>query len=109
MGFIFDFFGEWCIFAEKCVGMKYNIYVETNEDGWLTGQCEQLPQAISQGENLDDLMDNMKDAIELVLEYQREKFLEKYRTAKEYSVKNLTIKHETIRGVKASQRKRVFA
>ena len=53
--------------------MRYNIFIETNEDGWLTGQCEQLPQAISQGENLDDLMENMKDAIELVLEYQREK------------------------------------
>ena len=53
--------------------MKYNIYIETNEDGWLTGQCEQLPQAISQGENLEDLMENMKDAIGLVLEYQREK------------------------------------
>ncbi|MCL2073779.1 MAG: type II toxin-antitoxin system HicB family antitoxin [Marinilabiliaceae bacterium] len=58
--------------------MKYNIYIEKNEDGWLTGQCEQLPQAISQGENIEDLMENMKDAIELVLEYQREKFLEKY-------------------------------
>jgi len=89
--------------------MKYNIYIETNEDGWLTGQCEQLPQAISQGENLDDLMENMKDAIELVLEYQREKFLEKYKTTKEYSVKKLTIRNETIRGTKSSQRKRVLA
>ena len=52
--------------------MKYTIYIETNEDGWLTGQCEQLPQAISQGENLTDLMENMKDVIELVLEYQKE-------------------------------------
>jgi predicted RNase H-like HicB family nuclease len=89
--------------------MKYNIYIETNEDGWLTGQCEQLPQAISQGKNLDDLMENMKDAIELVLEYQREKFLEKYKTTKEYRVKNLIIRHETTRVNKASQRKRVYA
>ena len=89
--------------------MKYTIYIETNEDGWLTGQCEQLPQAISQGENLDDLMDNMKDAIELVLAYQREKFLEKYKTVKYYSVKDLTIIHETTRSIKVSQRKRVFA
>jgi len=89
--------------------MKYNIYIEKNEDGWLTGQCEQLPQAISQGENIEDLMENMKDAIELVLEYQREKFLEKYKTTKEYSVKNLTIRHETKRSIKASQRKRVYA
>jgi len=89
--------------------MNYNIYIETNEDGWLTGQCEQLPQAISQGENLDDLMENMKDAIELVLEYQREKFLEKYKAVKNYSIKNLTIKHETKHSIKTSQRKPVFA
>ena len=89
--------------------MKYTIYIETNEDGWLTGQCEQLPQAISQGENLDDLMENMKDAIELVLTYQREKFLEKYKTVKDYRIKNLTIRHETTSSIKASQRKRVFA
>jgi predicted RNase H-like HicB family nuclease len=89
--------------------MKYDIYIETNEDGWLTGQCAQLPQAISQGENLDDLMNNMKDVIELVLEYQREKFLEKYKTVKEYSVKKITVSHETKRSIKASQRKRVFA
>ena len=48
--------------------MDYTIYIETNKDGWLTGQCEQLPQAISQGENFEDLMENMKDAIELVLD-----------------------------------------
>ena len=51
--------------------MKYTIYIETNDDGWLTGQCEQFPQAISQGEDLDDLMENMKDAIELVLAYSQ--------------------------------------
>ena len=55
--------------------MEYTIYIEANEDGWLTGQCEQFPQAISQGENLDDLMENMTDAIELVLAYQKENIL----------------------------------
>jgi len=89
--------------------MKYTIYIETNEDGWLTGQCEQLPQAISQGENLADLMENMKDAIELVLEYQKEKMKEKYKTVKEYTVKNLIIKNETTNSIKASQRKQMFA
>ena len=47
--------------------MEYTIVVKENKDGWLSGQCEQLPEAISQGENMDDLMNNMKDAIELVL------------------------------------------
>ena len=51
--------------------MNYTISITENKDGWLTGQCEQLPQAISQGKDLDDLMENMKDAIETVLEYQK--------------------------------------
>ena len=46
--------------------MEYTINIKTNKDGWLTGQCEQLPQAISQGKDIDDLMENMKDAIETV-------------------------------------------
>ena len=54
--------------------MEYTIIVEKNEDGWLTGQCEQLPEAITQGENMDDLIANMKDAIELVLEYKADEF-----------------------------------
>ena len=48
--------------------MNYTISIQQNKNGWLTGQCEQLPEAISQGKDLEDLMENMKDAIELVLE-----------------------------------------
>ena len=68
--------------------MEYTINIETNADGWLTGQCEQLPQAISQGENLEDLMENMQDAIELVLEYQRDTFskLHPYNSAVHSSI-----------------------
>ena len=79
--------------------MEYTISIETNDDGWLTGQCEQLPQAISQGENLDDLMENMKDAIELVLEYQRDKYRKLHNSNCE--VKPLTILHEKKRSVEA--------
>jgi predicted RNase H-like HicB family nuclease len=60
--------------------MEYTISIETNDDGWLTGQCEQLPQAISQGENLEDLMENMQDAIEFVLDYQRDTFRKQHRS-----------------------------
>jgi predicted RNase H-like HicB family nuclease len=79
--------------------MVYTICIETNDDGWLTGQCEQLPQAISQGKNLDDLMENMKDAIELVLKYQQDKFRKLHKS--NYEVKPLTIRHEKKRPVKA--------
>ena len=89
--------------------MRYTICIEKNKDGWLTGQCEQLPQAISQGENLEDLMENMKDAIELVLEYQRDVFREMNKSRKTQIIRNLTLGHETKRYTKIPQRKRVYA
>ena len=49
--------------------MEYTIIIEKDpESGWYVGQCSQLPEAISQGKTLDDLMKNMKEAIELVVE-----------------------------------------
>jgi len=38
------------------------------EDGWFMGQCEQLPNAITQGETIEEVEENMKEAISLVLE-----------------------------------------
>lgn len=53
--------------------MEYTILVEKDtKSGWYSGQCVQLPAAISQGETLAELMDNMKDAISLVLDYNKE-------------------------------------
>ena len=86
--------------------MEYTISIKENKDGWLTGQCEQLPQAISQGKDLDDLMENMKDAIETVLAYQREQFI---KTHKSRIVKPLTIKHEKRHTVKTFKREPVYA
>ena len=88
--------------------MEYTVCIEKNEDGWLTGQCEQLPQAISQGKDMDDLMENMKDAIELVLEVKRDEFRKQYQS-KTAIVKNLIIQHETKRPTEISKREWVFA
>ena len=87
--------------------MEYTVKIKTNKDGWLTGQCEQLPQAISQGKDIDDLMENMNDAIETVLDYMKEEYLKKYKSNGE--AKHLTIIHETKRTVKTSKRKQVYA
>jgi hypothetical protein len=44
----------------------------TKEDGGgYSGQCLELPAAISKGETLDELREDMKDAIQLVLEPQQ--------------------------------------
>ena len=87
--------------------MEYTIKIKQNKDGWLSGQCEQLPQAISQGKDLDDLMENMKDAIETVLAYQQEEHKKNYKS--NYVVQYLTIRHETKPIAKTSKRKPVYA
>ena len=87
--------------------MEYTIRIKKNDDGWLSGQCEQLPQAISQGKDLDDLMENMKDAIETVLDYQRETFRNSNQS--NCTVIPLTIKHEAKHIIKTSKSEPVYA
>ena len=87
--------------------MEYTISINKNEDGWLTGQCEQLPQAISQGKDMDDLMENMKDAIETVLSYMQDEYRKKHQSTD--TVEPLTIRHEAKSILKTSKRKQVYA
>jgi len=55
--------------------MEYTIRIKKDsKSGWLTGQCEQLPEAITQGKDLEELMLMMEDAIKLVLECKRDEF-----------------------------------
>lgn len=52
--------------------MEYSVVIEQDEKtGWYAGQCCELPEALSQGKTIPELMDNMKEAIELVIESQR--------------------------------------
>jgi predicted RNase H-like HicB family nuclease len=53
-------------------GKSFTIRVKKEqEEGGFSGQCVELPAAISQGETLDELRKNMKEAIKLVLESQQ--------------------------------------
>jgi predicted RNase H-like HicB family nuclease len=47
------------------------IFEEAPEGGY-TAFVEELPGAISQGETLEEARENLKDAIELILECNRE-------------------------------------
>ena len=54
--------------------MEYTVVIEKDpKTNTYTGQCVQLPAAISQGDTYEELIENMKDAISLVLDYYREK------------------------------------
>ena len=47
---------------------------EEPEGRGFSGQCKELPTAISQGKTLEELEENIKDAIELVLDIQEDRF-----------------------------------
>lgn len=47
---------------------EYTVIVERGEDGLLIGSVPQLVGCHTQGRTLDELMERMREAIELVLE-----------------------------------------
>jgi|GEM_PF-170158 predicted RNase H-like HicB family nuclease len=62
--------------------MKYTVVLEPQEEGGFTVQCVEIPGAISQGETREEALANIKEAIELVLDVQREKLYRKTSTAR---------------------------
>jgi len=89
--------------------MEYTIRIKKDtKSGWLTGQCEQLPEAITQGKDLEELMFMMEDAINLVLECKRDEFREQLED-KNSMVQILRIGNETKPTDKAFRRKRVHS
>ena len=48
--------------------MKYTIILEKEEEGGYSAQCLELPGAISQGESKEEALNNIREAIEAVLE-----------------------------------------
>ncbi len=65
----------------------------TVADGWYTVQCEELPGAISQGKNLDEAMNNIKEAIVGYIEAFPEEF-EKIR--EQIKIKNKVTEQKTV-------------
>ena len=65
--------------------MDYSIIIEKNpETGWYCGQCTQLPEAMSQGRSIDELLKNMKEAIELAIECRKEELKSIYQNRKHF-------------------------
>jgi predicted RNase H-like HicB family nuclease len=62
--------------------MEYTAIIEKGEDGWYFAKCEQLPAAMTQGRTIEEAEENLKDAIKLVLEYEKEKILKSMKGRK---------------------------
>ncbi len=49
----------------------FHVVIEQDEDGYFVGEVPELEGCFTQGRTLDELMKNIKDAIELCLEVQK--------------------------------------
>ncbi len=52
--------------------MQFTIKLEESDEGGYTAQCLEIPAAISEGETREDALENIKEAIQLVLEVTQE-------------------------------------
>jgi predicted RNase H-like HicB family nuclease len=58
------------------VTQTFTAVYEPAEEGGYAAFVEEVPGAISQGETLEEARENLKEALELMLEVNREKVLE---------------------------------
>ena len=58
--------------------MDLTILVEKGENGFYVGQIQEYPPIMSQGKTLDELKENLKDAVKLFLEVQKEQVEKEY-------------------------------
>lgn len=50
----------------------FTAIYEPGEDGWIVVTCPEVPGAISQGRDMEEAREMIKDAVQLVLETNRE-------------------------------------
>jgi predicted RNase H-like HicB family nuclease len=56
--------------------MKITLITKEGSDGFLIGQLKEFPAVMSQGKTRDELLENIKDALELYLEDMRDEYNE---------------------------------
>ena len=52
--------------------MEYTAVVEKTPSGWYIAQCEQVPGAMTQGKTIEEVKENLIDAIQLLLEAEKD-------------------------------------
>lgn len=52
--------------------MNLTMLVEKGENGFFVGQLQEYPPVMSQGKTIEELKENLKDALTLFLEVQKE-------------------------------------
>jgi len=52
--------------------MEYTAIIEQTSDGWYIAHCAEVPNAHTQGLSIEEVMDNLTEAVELILSCERE-------------------------------------
>jgi predicted RNase H-like HicB family nuclease len=52
--------------------MQLPVVLRSGEDGWLVAECPVIPGCVSQGRTREEALANIREAIELCLESQKE-------------------------------------
>lgn len=68
---------------------RYTLLIQNEEEGGYSGRCLELPAAVSQGDTIDELRHNMREAIQLVLEHINEKSSQK--TTNKVHIETITV------------------
>jgi predicted RNase H-like HicB family nuclease len=69
---------------------NFHMIINEASEGGLSGQCLELPGAISQGATEEELILNMREAIELVLES-----IEEMARSSQAKIKEITVQRRT--------------
>ncbi len=69
----------------------FHILIEQDEDGGYIGKVPELQGCLTQGDTLDELMQNMREAIKLCIEVQEESQITISREPKFLGVQEITI------------------
>ncbi|MDR1792261.1 MAG: type II toxin-antitoxin system HicB family antitoxin [Bacteroidales bacterium] len=59
--------------------MEYTAIFEKMENGWYFAQCEQMPNAITQGRTIAEAKANLQEVISMLLEIQKEEVAKQSR------------------------------
>ncbi|NEW84888.1 MAG: type II toxin-antitoxin system HicB family antitoxin [Mariniphaga sp.] len=62
--------------------MELTMMVEKGENGYFIGQIIEYPAALSQGKTIEELEKNLKDALKLLLQVQKDQLKLEYAKRK---------------------------
>jgi predicted RNase H-like HicB family nuclease len=71
--------------------MEYTAIIEKGNNGWYVAQCAQIPAAITQGKTIEEAENNLKEAIELILECEKEEAFEKAKEWREVFFRKIAV------------------